>query len=303
MYHQAVLLQESLAGLAIKPKGTYIDLTFGGGGHAKAILEQLSGGRLLAFDQDEAAAQVAKQLSNPQFTFIQANARFMKQFLAFHGVQQVDGILADLGVSSYQIDTAERGFSTRWDGILDMRMDQTSSLTAQEVVNTYTVAQLQEVFQNYGEVRNARTVAQAIVAARATESITTTQALRAILQRWAPRGKESRYYAQVFQALRIEVNDELGALKALLQQSADLLKPGGRLVVLSYHSLEDRPVKHFLKTGNFEGIPQKDVYGNMIRPFKSIYSKPITPTEEEVQTNNRARSAKLRVGEKLIISD
>ncbi|MEL6606839.1 MAG: 16S rRNA (cytosine(1402)-N(4))-methyltransferase RsmH [Bacteroidota bacterium] len=298
MYHQAVLLQESLEGLAIKPKGTYVDLTFGGGGHAKAILEQLSGGKLLAFDQDEAAAQIAEQLSNPQFTFIQANARFMKQFLTFHGVQQVDGILADLGVSSYQIDTAERGFSTRWEGTLDMRMDQTSRLTAQEIVNTYTAAQLQEVFQNYGEVRNARTVAQAIVDARTTEPITTTQALRTILQRWAHRGKESRYYAQVFQALRIEVNDELGALRALLEQSADLLKPGGRLVVLSYHSLEDRPVKHFLKTGNFEGIPQKDVYGNVIRPFKPVYSKPITPTEEEVQTNNRARSAKLRVGDK-----
>ncbi|MEL6358381.1 MAG: 16S rRNA (cytosine(1402)-N(4))-methyltransferase RsmH [Bacteroidota bacterium] len=296
--HIPVMLLESLEALSIKPDGTYVDLTFGAGGHSRAILGQLSGGNLLAFDQDEAAAQVAEQLSNPQFTFIQANARFMKQFLAFHGVQQVDGILADLGVSSYQIDTAERGFSTRWDGVLDMRMDQTSRLTAQEIVNTYTAAQLQEVFQNYGEVRNARTVAQAIVDARTTEPITTTQALRTILQRWAPRSKESRYYAQVFQALRIEVNDELGALRALLEQSADLLKPSGRLVVLSYHSLEDRPVKHFLKTGNFEGIPQKDVYGNVIRPFKPVYSKPITPTEEEVQTNNRARSAKLRVGDK-----
>ena len=296
--HIPVMLQESLEGLAIKPTGTYVDLTFGGGGHARAILEQLSGGKLLAFDQDEAAAQVAQQLSDPQFTFIQANARFMQQFLAFHGVQHVDGILADLGVSSYQIDTAERGFSTRWEGVLDMRMDQTSSLMAQGIVNTYTAAQLQEVFQNYGEVRNARTVAQAIVAARTTEPITTTQALRAILQRWAPRGREAKYYAQVFQALRIEVNDELGALKALLQQSAALLKPGGRLVVLSYHSLEDRLVKHFLKTGNFEGVLQKDVYGNVLRPFKPVHSKPITPTEEEVQTNNRARSAKLRVGEK-----
>ena len=296
--HVPVMLQESLAGLAIKPTGTYVDLTFGGGGHARAILEQLSGGKLLAFDQDEAAAQVSRQLSDPQFTFIQANARFMQQFLAFHGVQHVDGILADLGVSSYQIDTAERGFSTRWEGVLDMRMDQTSSLMAQEVVNTYTAAQLQAVFQNYGEVRNARTVAQAIVAARAAQPIRTTQDLRALLQRWVPRGREAKYYAQVFQALRIEVNDELGALKALLQQSASLLKPGGRLVVLSYHSLEDRPVKHFLKTGNFEGALQKDVYGNVLRPFKPVHSKPITPTEEEVQTNNRARSAKLRVGEK-----
>lgn len=301
--HIPVMLRESMEALAIKPDGTYVDLTFGAGGHASAILEQLAGGRLLAFDQDEAAAQVAQQLSDPQFTFIQANARFMKQFLAFHGVQQVDGILADLGVSSYQIDTAERGFSTRWEGALDMRMNQTSSLTAQKVVNTYTAAQLQEVFQNYGEVRNSRTVAQAIVAARTTEPIITTQALRAILQRWAPRGREAKYYAQVFQALRIEVNDEMGALRAFVQQSADLLKPGGRLVVLSYHSLEDRPVKHFLKTGNFEGVPEKDIYGNILRILKPLHSKPITPTAEEVQTNKRARSAKLRVGEKLVISD
>ncbi|MEM9417056.1 MAG: 16S rRNA (cytosine(1402)-N(4))-methyltransferase RsmH [Bacteroidota bacterium] len=296
--HVPVMLRESLEALALQPTGTYVDLTFGSGGHSKAILAQLAGGRLLAFDQDEAAAQVAKQLSDPSFTFIQANARFMQQFLAFHGVQQVDGILADLGVSSYQIDTAERGFSTRWEGALDMRMDQTSSLTAQEVVNTYTAAQLQTVLQNYGEVRNARTVAQAIVAARGAQPIRTTQDLRAILQRWAPRGREAKYYAQVFQALRIEVNDELGALKALLKQSATLLKPSGRLVALSYHSLEDRLVKHFLKAGNFEGVLQKDVYGNVLRPFKPVHSKPITPTEEEVQTNNRARSAKLRVGEK-----
>lgn len=296
--HIPVMLNESLEGLAINPTGTYVDLTFGAGGHASAILEQLAGGRLLAFDQDEAAAQVAKQLSNPQFTFIQANARFMKQFLAFHGVQQVDGILADLGVSSYQIDTAERGFSTRWEGVLDMRMDQKGSLTAQEVVNTYTAAQLQEVFQNYGEVRNARTVAQAIVAARAAQPITTTQALRAILQRWAPRGREAKYYAQVFQALRIEVNDELGALRAILQQSEYLLKPGGRLVVLSYHSLEDRPVKHFINAGNFEGTLCKDVYGHVLRPFQPMTRKPIVSTAEEVQTNKRARSAKLRVGER-----
>lgn len=296
--HTPVMLNESLEGLAINPTGTYVDLTFGAGGHASAILEQLSGGRLLAFDQDEAAAKVAQQWSNPQFTFIQANARFMKQFLAFHGVQQVDGILADLGVSSYQIDTAERGFSTRWEGELDMRMNQKNSLTAQKIVNTYTAAQLQEVFQNYGEVRNARTVAQAIVAARAAAPIITTQALRTILQRWAPRGREAKYYAQVFQALRIEVNDEMEALRAFVQQSADLLKPGGRLVVLSYHSLEDRPVKHFLKTGNFEGVPEKDIYGNILRILKPLHSKPITPTAEEVQTNKRARSAKLRVGEK-----
>ena len=297
LMHTPVLLEESLKALAIAPTGIYVDLTFGGGGHAQAILQQLSGGRLLAFDQDEAAAQVAAQLSSKHFTFIRANARFLAQFLAYHGVHQVDGILADLGVSSYQLDTAERGFSTRWDGVLDMRMDQASSLTAREIVNTYTAARLQQLLQNYGEVRNARTLAQAIVAARATQPIDTTQALRTCLQRWAPRGREAKYYAQVFQALRIEVNDELGALRAILQQSVPLLKPGGRLVVLSYHSLEDRLVKHFLRAGNFDGTLHKDVYGNVLRPLKPVHNKPVTPSEAEIRANNRARSAKLRVGE------
>jgi len=291
------MLQESMVALAVKPEGTYVDLTFGGGGHAKAILSQLRGGRLLAFDQDEAAARVAKQLPNECFTFIRANARFMKQFLVFHGVHQVEGILVDLGVSSYQIDTAERGFSTRWDGRLDMRMDQASDLTAQEIVNTYSVVQLQQLLQNYGEVRNARTLSQAIVAARAARPICTTRELRILLQPWAPRGKEAKYYAQVFQALRIEVNDELNALREVLQQSVSLLKPGGRLVMLSYHSLEDRLIKNFLRSGNFIGELKKDVYGNILRPLNPIYRKPVTPSEEEIHTNNRARSAKLRAGE------
>ncbi|XWN35452.1 MAG: 16S rRNA (cytosine(1402)-N(4))-methyltransferase RsmH [Roseivirga sp.] len=294
--HTPVLLKESLEALAIQPEGTYIDLTFGGGGHAQALLEQLSGGRLFAFDQDQAAAQVASRLQHPQFTFVQANARFMQQFLTFHGVHQVDGILADLGVSSYQIDTAERGFSTRWEGTLDMRMNQASRLTAQEIVNTYTAAQLQQVLQNNGEVRNARTLAQAIVTARAVQPIRTTQELRTILQPLAPRRREVKYYAQVFQALRIEVNDELGALKAILQQSAQLLKKKGRLVVLSYHSLEDRLVKHFLNTGNFDGTVRKDVYGNLLRPLQPVYRKAIKPSAAEVQANNRARSARLRAG-------
>ena len=295
--HTPVMLQESLGALSIKPAGTYVDLTFGGGGHSQAILKQLSAGRLLAFDQDQAAAHVAQQLPSQHFTFIQANARFMQQFLAFHGVYQVEGILADLGVSAYQIDTADRGFSTRWEGVLDMRMDQASSLTAQEIVNTYSAAQLQLLLQNYGEVRNARTLAQAIVTTRASQPIRTTKDLRALLQRWAPRGREAKYYAQVFQALRIEVNDELRALQEILQQSVPLLKPGGRLVVLSYHSLEDRLVKYFLNTGNFAGELHQDVYGNVRRPFKPVYRKPITPAEEEVRANNSARSAKLRVGE------
>ena len=296
--HTPVMLQESMEALDIDPKGTYVDVTFGGGGHTRAILQQLSAGRLFAFDQDHVAAEAAAQLPDKNFSFIKANARFMQQFLTFHGVRQVDGILADLGVSSYQIDTAERGFSTRFKGILDMRMDQESSLTAQDIINHYSVSQLQQLLQNYGEVRNARTLAQAVVATRAVKPIHTTRDLQMFLQPWAPRGKEFRYYAQVFQALRIEVNDELGAIKEILQQSVSLLRPYGKLVVLSYHSLEDRLIKYFLNTGNFEGNLHKDVYGNILRPFQPVYRKPIKPSEKEIQANNRARSARLRVGEK-----
>jgi 16S rRNA (cytosine1402-N4)-methyltransferase len=295
--HAPVLLTESLQALAVKSEGTYVDVTFGEGGHAKAILNQLKGGRLFAFDQDQAAAEIATQLPSKRFTFIKANARFAPQFLAFHGVRQVDGIIADLGVSSHQIDMAERGFSTRWEGVLDMRMDQTSRLTAREIINSYSAAQLQQLLQNYGEVHNARTLARAIVTARTAKPIHTTEDLRMLLQRWAPWGKEFKYYAQVFQALRIEVNDELGALKEILQHSSSLLQPCGRLVVLSYHSLEDRLVKHFLNAGNFSGALRKDVYGNVLRPFKPIHKKAIKPSEREIQANNRARSARLRVGE------
>jgi len=290
------MLQESLEALAVKPQGTYVDLTFGGGGHARAILNQLKGGRLFAFDQDHAAAQVADQLPRKHFTFIKANARFMQQFLVFYGVRQVDGMLVDLGVSSYQIDTAARGFSTRFQGMLDMRMDQASSLTARAIINHYSAAQLQQLLQNYGEVRNARTLAQAIVATRRFQPMHTTEDLRRLLQRWAPRGRESKYYAQVFQALRIEVNDELGALRAILKQSVRLLRPGGRLVVLSYHSLEDRLVKYFLNTGNFEGRLRTDVFGNVLRPLEPVYKKAIKPSETEIRANNRARSARLRAG-------
>lgn len=297
--HIPVLLQESLAGLAIKPQGTYVDLTFGGGGHTQAILSQLAGGRLLAFDQDQEAAQLAGQLQNQAFTFIRANARFMQQFLAFHGVSAVDGILADLGVSSHQLDTAARGFSTRLAALLDMRMDRESRLTAQAVVNTYSLDQLTYLLKTYGEVRRAYALAQAIVTYRAHKPIDTTEELRGILQRFAPRGRTAQYFAQVFQAFRIVVNDELAALQAMLAQSAPLLKKGGRLVVIAYHSLEDRLVKRFIKTGNFAGEAQKDVYGNLIRPLSPVCKKPITPTEQEVQANPRARSAKLRIGERL----
>lgn len=297
--HIPVLRQESLAGLAIKPQGTYLDLTFGGGGHSKAILERLEGGKLFAFDQDQDAAQVASEVKDECFTFIRANARFLQRFLAFHGVHEVDGILADLGVSSHQIDTATRGFSTRSEATLDMRMDRESRLTAQEVINTYSLDQLTHLLKTYGEVRPARALARAIVTNRVHKPIDTTGELKGILQRFAPSGRTAKYFAQVFQAFRIEVNDELGALKAILEQSAKLLKKGGRLVVISYHSLEDRLVKHFIHKGNFEGEEQKDVYGNLIRPLSPIYRKPISPSEEEVQANPRARSAKLRVGERL----
>mgnify|MGYP005847075087 CR=1 FL=1 len=298
-YHQPVMVQASLEGLGIQPQGTYVDLTFGGGGHAKAILSCLQGGRLLAFDQDEDAAQVASQLTNPAFTFIQANARFMDRFLAFHGVHAVDGILADLGVSSHQLNTAERGFSTRTPALLDMRMDRANKLTAQEVINTYSLADLTNLLKNYGEVRPARALAKAILHKRASKPIQTTEDLKNIVVPFAPPNKMSKYLAQVFQAFRLEVNDELGALQAVLMQTKQLIKPGARLVILSYHSLEDRLVKRFMKTGNFEGEPQKDLYGNLIRPFKPLHNKPIIPTQEEVQVNPRARSAKLRIGERL----
>lgn len=294
--HTPVLLLESLQALDIRPEGTYVDVTFGGGGHSRAILDRLQGGRLLAFDQDPAAAQVASAIQDKRFTFIQANARFMHQFLAFHGVRQVDGILADLGVSSYQIDTAERGFSTRWEGVLDMRMDPTTPLTAHEIVNTYTATQLQHLFQEYGEVRNARTLAQAILAARDQQPVETTQTLCTILTPLAPRHKTAKYFAQVFQALRMVVNDELEALKAILQQGTDMLKAGGRLVVLSYHSLEDRLVKRFIHAGNFEGEQHKDLYGHVQRPLQPALRKAVKPTTEEISRNNRARSARMRVG-------
>jgi 16S rRNA (cytosine1402-N4)-methyltransferase len=302
--HTPVLLQESLEALAINPQGTYVDVTFGRGGHSRAILDQLDGkGRLFAFDQDSAAQEAAEQIQQKNFTFIKANARFMKQFLAFHGADKVDGILADLGVSSEQIDTPARGFSTRFEGVLDMRMDEASSLTAQEIVATYNATKLQQVFQNYGEVTNAKKLAHTIVAMRAVKPIRTTEELRLLLEKLAPRGRTSKYYAQVFQALRIAVNDELDALKEILEQSLKFLKPGGRVVVLAYHSLEDRLVKRFFNTGNFEGELQKDLYGNIIRPLDPVYRKVVVPSEAEVEANNRARSAKLRAGEMKLIDD
>jgi 16S rRNA (cytosine1402-N4)-methyltransferase len=299
VYHQPVLLQASLQGLNIQPQGIYVDLTFGGGGHSQAILASLQGGRLIAFDQDEDAERVASHLKDPAFTFIRANARFMDRFLAFHGIDQVDGILADLGVSSHQIDTAERGFSTRADGVLDMRMDRTSKLTAQKVINTYSLKDLTHLLQTYGEIGPAYALAKAILAARTHQPIQTTEQLKELAKPFTLPHKSSKFLAQVFQAFRIEVNDELVVLKNILEQSERLLKKGGRLVVLTYHSLEDRLVKRFIKTGNFEGESQKDVYGNVLRPFKPLHNKPITASQEEIEANPRARSAKLRIGERI----
>ena len=290
------MLNECIEGLNIRLDGTYVDATFGGGGHSRAILSHLGeGGRLIAFDQD--ADALANVMDDPRFTMIQENFRHMKAFLRLHGVRKVDGILADLGVSSHQLDVAERGFSTRYEGALDLRMDQRQELTARDIVNTADEQELTRVLRLYGELPNAYQMAKAIVAARATKSIETTFDLREAVGRHLPRGVENKYLAMLFQALRIEVNGELDALQALLQQSVELLNPSGRVVVMSYHSLEDRLVKNFFKTGNFEGVMEKDFYGNPIVPLRVVTRKAIVASDEEVQRNNRARSAKLRVAE------
>jgi 16S rRNA (cytosine1402-N4)-methyltransferase len=299
VYHQPVLLQECIDGLAIKPDGLYIDMTFGGGGHSKAILNKLNGGKLFAFDQDADAKENANQINNPAFTFIEANFRYARRYLKLHGVQQVDGILADLGVSSHQIDSPQRGFSTRFQADLDMRMDQQGTLTAKTIVNTYTEEGLHKILGMYGEVKNAKTLAASIVKERFSKPLHTVNDLKNILNKFAPRGRENKYYAQVFQALRIEVNEELKVLEELLEQSAVFLKPGGRLVILSYHSLEDRLVKNFINKGKFSGEPEKDMYGNLQVPFRPVNKKPLEASEEEIARNNRARSAKLRIGEKI----
>lgn len=295
MYHKPVLLKESISGLLWKADGTYVDLTFGGGGHSRTILDQLEGGRLLAFDQDQDAAENAEGLD---LTFIQANFRHLKRYLKLHGVRQVDGILADLGVSSHQFDVPDRGFSTRFEAGLDMRMDQASGATAGEVLNKYSEQELHRMLGQYGEVRNARTLAQAIVAARTNAPIETVNALKDVLKRFAPKGREAKYYAQVFQALRIEVNDEIGALEEMLEQSVELLATGGRLVVLSYHSLEDRLVKNIINKGKLYGEVEKDFYGNPQLPLRALTRKPLVPSQEELGENSRARSAKLRIAEK-----
>lgn len=297
MYHIPVLLNESVNALNIKPDGVYVDVTFGGGGHSRRIMECLGeNGRLYAFDQDEDAAK--NVIDDSRFTFIQQNFRYMKNFVQLYCGGKVDGILADLGVSSYQFDTPEKGFSIRYNGRLDMRMNRNAAVDAASVVNTYDQASLASVLSRYGELRNAMAIADSITIAREVKPIETTDELKEAVARFLPKGSENKVLAQIFQALRIEVNEEMKVLEMFLSQCADVLNPGGRLVVLSYHSLEDRLVKNFMKTGNADGILEKDFFGNQLTPYKLISSKPIVPSDEEISLNNRARSAKLRVAER-----
>ncbi len=297
-YHVPVLLNESIEGLNIKPNGTYVDLTFGGGGHSRAILEKLSAkGRLFGFDQDEDAA--ANAPADKRFIFVRGNFRFVGNFLRYQGVQRVDGILADLGVSSHHFDSPNRGFSFRHKGPLDMRMNQASPVSAATVVNTYPTEKLAELLRLYGELSNAGKLAHEMVKARQIKPIETVEELFGLLQKFFPQKVQNKMMAQAFQALRIEVNGEMRALEQMLSQAQTLLAPQGRLVVIAYHSLEDRLVKNFMKTGNFEGKVETDFYGNTSSPFKLISRKVIVPSDEENQANTRARSAKLRIAEKL----
>lgn len=293
------MLSEALDGLNIRPDGTYVDVTFGGGGHSRAILERLGeDGRLYAFDQDEDAKVESGKVRDERMTFINENFRYLKSFLRLHGVRKVDGILADLGVSSHQFDVAERGFSTRFDGALDLRMDRRGEVTAADLVNNLDENELGRLLKLYGELPNARQMAKAIVRARGEKTIVTTSDLKAAVSHHLPRGMENKYLAMLFQALRIEVNGELEALKEMLQQACEVLVPGGRLVVISYHSLEDRLVKNFIKSGNFEGEVEKDFYGNVLSPMKAVSRGTIQASDAELQVNNRARSARLRVAER-----
>ena len=294
------MLQECIEGLAIKENGVYVDVTFGGGGHSREILKHLgTEGRLFGFDQDKDAKQNAETIDDRSFTFIAANFRYLRQYLKLYGITQVDGVLADLGVSSHQIDEPERGFSTRTTAALDMRMDRQSELTAKKVLNEYEEAALHRILGMYGEVRNAKSLAAAIVSNRFSKPFETTADLIALLKGFAPRGREYKYYAQVFQAIRIVVNDEMGALEDFLNQVPEVLKPGGRLVIESYHSLEDRMVKNFINKGKVFGEVEKDLYGNPLKPLKAVHKKPVTASAEEIKINNRARSAKLRIAEKI----
>ena len=294
-YHTPVMLKECVEGLVTDPNGVYVDATFGGGGHSRGILEKLKNGRLIAFDQDIEAVKQAELIVHRSFTFCKANFQYLSRYLKWLGVVRVNGILADLGISSRQIDSPERGFSTRFDGPLDMRMNTALEKTAADVVAGYSEAELHRIFGRYGELKNARTTAKAVATARTRKPISTTAQLKEALIRTAPRGKENRYFAQVFQALRIEVNDELAALENFLRQCGEIVAPEGRLAVMSYHSLEDRPVKNYMQTGHVNGQTEKDFYGNKIAPFAALTRKPLTASGEELSGNARARSAKLRI--------
>lgn len=292
-YHNPVLLKESIDGLNIKPDGIYVDVTFGGGGHSREILSRLNEkGKLFAFDQDEDAQRNA--IDDPRFTLIPQNFRFIKRYLRFYGIKKVDGILADLGVSSHQFDEAGRGFSTRFDANLDMRMNQSGALSAFEVINNYEEGKLANVLFNYSELRNAKDIARRIVEKRAEEKIKTSFQLKEVLAAFVPKSQEHKVLAQIFQGIRIEVNQEIEALKEFLFQVPELLKEGGRLSVLSYHSLEDRLVKRFIRSGLFEGEPVKDYYGNVTVPLKKVGQMSV-PSFQEIKKNSRARSAKLRI--------
>ncbi|HEY6143874.1 MAG TPA: 16S rRNA (cytosine(1402)-N(4))-methyltransferase RsmH [Flavobacterium sp.] len=296
-YHNPVLLHPTVDGLNIKPDGVYVDVTFGGGGHSKEILSRLGpNGKLFAFDQDEDA--LANALPDERFTLINENFRFIKRFLRFYGIKGVDGILADLGVSSHQFDVPERGFSTRFDAGLDMRMSQKNDLNAYRVVNEYDDANLKRVFFDYGELKNAPALSRTIIEAREHHPIKTTDELKEVLAKYLPERVRNKILAQIYQAIRIEVNQEMDVLKEFLEQSLEILNPGGRLSVISYHSLEDRLVKRFVKNGMFEGEPERDFFGNFSVPFKTI-GKLIVPDNDEIKINNRARSAKLRIAEKI----
>ncbi len=296
-YHNAVLLKETVDGLDIKPDGVYVDVTFGGGGHSREILSRLGDeGKLYAFDQDKDA--LANKIDDSRFVLINENFRYIKRFLRFYGVKEVDGVLADFGVSSHQFDVAERGFSTRFEAKLDMRMNQDSKLSAYEVINEYEEEQLRDVLLQYGELRQAPAMARVIVSERKVEPIETSEQLKLVLKKFLNHRKENKVLAQIYQAIRIEVNQEIQVLKELLLQMPEILKKGGRLSFISYHSLEDRLVKRFIRSGMFEGEPERDVFGNFEVPLKKVGGL-IVPSESEIKMNNRARSAKLRIAEKI----
>ena len=297
IYHLPALLNESIAGLNLRPEGIYVDVTFGGGGHSRAILEKLTTGRLIAFDQDADAA--ANVINDERFTLLNQNFRYLKNNLRYIGIDAIDGLIADLGVSFHQFDEQERGFSFRGDAELDMRMNRQAPVKASDILRTYDEEKLAGIFYNYGELTTSRKLAAAIVKARAVKPVTTVGDLTAALSGLVPPREENKFWARLFQSLRIEVNSELDALKEMLTQALQVLKPGGRMAVITYHSLEDRLVKNFFRTGNFEGESEKDFYGNVSTPLMAVNRKVIVPSEEEIMNNSRARSARLRIAEKI----